>query len=1079
MKAHLTKYSIIILLLFMGFASFAQSNVRGNVTDESGEPLIGVTILEKGTNNGTVTDTDGNYTLQVEEDAVLSFSFIGFERIEKNVRNQSTINVQMATDLEQLEEVVVNALGFKEDKDKLGYANSVVGSDKINKAAEPNLLNSLSGKSSGVRISRNSGDPGAGAYIQIRGLSSITRDSQPLIVVDGVPISNDTRGNGEGRIAQQSRLNDINPNDIESVTVLKGASAAALWGTKALGGVIVITTKSGNYNQELKVSVKTSYSLDVINRTYPLQTTFGQGNDGVWNARARDSWGDKISERSGGNDEFDTSGEFFADQDGNVYYPIISKNSQQIYDDSNFDQIFQNGQFWENNISLSAGSERGNIFFSVSDMDQQGIIKSNSDYRRTTARVNAEYFLTDKLLFNANTNYTKTTSNRIRRGASSSGLYLGLLRTPADFDNTGYRGDYYSGPDASPISNRHRSYREPLAADGSPTYNNPSWTINEQEDVANVDRFINTFKMTYSPTDWIDLIGRVGIDHYSEERQEFYTPGSASGTFRSGLFSKETATNTIFNMDYIAKASRSFGQDFSVTALVGFNFNSRKRVVDGSEITNFIQFTDVASPTRDIDNALPVNRSVGSTFGSERTAGVYSSVNLSILNSLYINGTIRGESASTFGNSADNTFFFPSVSVAYQFDQLVDADFLSFGKIRSSYGEVGVQPARYNTTNVFVSPTYSDSYGGGLNLGLYGNGAFVPSVSRGNENLLPERKKEFEVGIDLRFLSDRLTFSGTYFQNTTEDVLLDFPIANTRGYDQIYSNSAEIQNVGLEMDLGYRILKQNDLTWDINLIYTQVQNEVTDLVGVESINLGGLSAVNSRAVEGEALGVIWGSRTLRDDNGNIVYDENGFPEQDQLEGVIGDPNPDWQGSAISTIRYKNLSLTVLLETFQGADIYAGTKSVLYNLGRWGDSDAENSFDQNLLDYDGNVIPMGTTFRGVVEDFGAGPVALTEPWYAGDGGFFGAGNDELYVEDGSWTRIRELTLSYLLSPSWLKNRTGISSVEFSATGRNLFLWTEFEGNDPDTNFSGVSAARGIDYFNNPGTKSYVFTVTLNL
>jgi hypothetical protein len=216
---------------------------------------------------------------------------------------------------------------------------------------------------------------------------------------------------------------------------------------------------------------------------------------------------------------------------------------------------------------------------------------------------------------------------------------------------------------------------------------------------------------------------------------------------------------------------------------------------------------------------------------------------------------------------------------------------------------------------------------------------------------------------------------------------------------------------------------------------------------------------------------------LRDDNGDIVFDNNGFPVQDQTEGIIGDPNPDWQGSLISSFKYKNFSLDILFETFQGADIFAGTKSVMLDLGTWGSSANEVTATQNLLDYDGNIIPIGTTFRGAIQDFGAGPVALTEPWYNGDGGFFSGGNDELYVEDGSWTRLREITLSYFLSNDWT-SKVGLNSAEFSVTGRNLILWTEFEGNDPDTNLTGVSVARGIDYFNNPGTQSYIFTLVLN-
>ena len=1068
----------VMFLLLLSVGVYGQITVSGTVTDDGGISVIGATVKEVGADNGTITDLDGKYTLRVaDENAVLSFTYIGLETKTIIVGNQTEIDVILSEDAEILDEVVVTALGFEENRDELGYANSQIAAKQLDQAAEPTLINSLSGKASGVRISRNSSDPGGGAYIQIRGISTIDRDAQPLIVVDGVPVSNASRG-AQSSVAAQSRLNDINPDDIESINVLKGASAAALWGTRALGGVIVIKTKSGKYNQKLSVNYKSTFSVDRITGRYPKQTSFGQGDNGVYDPTARDSWGDKISERSGEPDVLNTSGEFFVDQNGDIYYPIEEKNSQRIFEDQNFDQIFQNGHFWENNVSVTGGNEYSTIFASLSDMNQEGIIRNNSDYRRTTFRVNAGFRLSDMVKLKVRSTYAKTRTNRIRRGASSSGLNLGLLRTPADFDQTGYRGDYFAGPEAAPISNRQRSYRRYLGSRSSAVYNNPLWTINEQENLVDVDRFITNAELTVSPTNWLDLIGRVGLDKFSEWTQQFFTPGSAAGAFRTGRFDKELARNTIFNMDYIAKAGTKISRNVSGNILLGFNYNDRKRITDGSSITNFIQFTDVASGIRDIDNALPENREVNSTFGQERTVGVYSSANLSLYNMLYINGTIRAESASTFGDVGDNTFYFPSTSVAWQFTELegMQSDILSFGKLRASYGEVGVQPARYNTTNVFIARQFSDPLGGGLASSLYGNGSFVPSSQRGSSMLRPERKKEVEVGLDLRFFRDRLSFSGTYFTNTTEDMLLDFPIANSRGFARIYTNGAELENDGVELDLGYRIVNTDDWSWDINFIYTAIQNNVTKLEQGLTINLGGLSAVNARALEGQPVGVLWGSRTLRDDNGDIVFDENGFPVQDQVEGVIGDPNPDWQGSVYSTVGYKNFSVSVLLETLQGSDIFAGTKSVMTNLGTWGGTAVESTASQNLLDNDGNVILAGETFRGRIHDFGNGPVALTESWYNGDGGFFGGGNDELYIEDGSWTRIREIVLSYTARSPWLQRNLGLSALQFSFTGRNLVIWTDFEGNDPDTNLEGISKARGIDYFNNPATKSYIFSLS---
>ncbi len=1070
---------LIFILTALCVEVYGQISVSGLVTDDKGDPMIGVTVLEEGTLNGTATNFDGSYTIEVtDKNAVLSFAFLGWNSTSVVVGDLTNIDVVMEENTQLMDEVVVTALGFEAREDEIGYANSRITNTTIVGAAENNLINAMSGKASGVRISRNSGDPGGGAYIQIRGISTIDRDAQPLIVVDGVPISNDSRGPQE-TFAAQSRLNDINPNDIESVTVLKGASAAALWGTRALGGVIVIKTKNGKYNQKLSINYTSTFSIDQITNKYPLQTKFGQGDNGIFDQRSRDSWGDRIADRAGGLDEFDTSGQFYIDQAGNTYYPIITKNSRDLFHESNFDQIYQNGSFWENNISLSGGNDKSTIYLSLGDINQKGIIQTNSDYRRTTGRVNVSHRLTEKFKIQSSTTYAKSVSGRIRRGASSSGLQLGLLRTPPDFDNTGYRGDYYASGNASPVSDRHRSFREPLGADETATYNNPLWTVNEQESLVDVERFITSLELTLSPVNWLNLIGRLGLDNYVESQEEFYTPGSASGAFTPGFYGKDLASNSILNMDLIAQANKQFNKDFSGTLLLGFNFNNRRLLTEGSDITNFIQFTDVASGIRDIDNALPENRNVSSTFGQERTVGVYTAASLAAFDMLYLNATLRAESASTFGTLADNTFYFPSVSLAWQFTKMLDLDndILSFGKLRASYGEVGVQPARYRTSSIFIAPNYSDNLGGSLSGDLYGNGAFVPSSTRGSTDLRPERKKELELGIDLRFLKDRLSFSATIYKNKTEDVLLDFPVANSRGITQLYTNGAELENKGVELDLGYRVIRKKDWQWDVNFIYSKVKNKVTKLGDGLNINLGGLAAVSSRAIEGYPIGVLSGGSFLRDDNGSVVFDQNGFPEQDIVQGIIGDPNPDWQGSAFTTLTFKNFSLSVLFETYQGADIFAGTKSVMYDLGTWGASGVETTAAQNLVDFDGNVILAGTTFRGTAYNFGAGPVALTESWYNGRGGYFGGGLDELYIEDGSWTRLRELTLSYNLNTKWLKDNTGIANAQLSFTGRNLFIWTPFEGNDPDTNLQGISVARGIDYFNNPSTKSFVFSLSV--
>ena len=1072
----ITKF-IVFFLVFSGIGH-AQKTIQGTVSDDLGNPLPGATVSIIGSDGiGSVTDFNGNYSIEVLDDnSVLSITYIGFTEQNIVVGSNSTINITLAESLEKLDEVVVTALGFEVSTDKLGYATSVVSNETITEAKETSLINSLSGKTAGVRISRNSGDPGDGSYIQVRGISSIERNSQPLIIIDGIPMSNDVRGDSYD-FAQQSRLNDLNPNDIESISVLKGASAAALWGTQALGGVLQITTKSGKFNQKMKVNVTTTYSSDVINVKYPLQDTFGRGSGGIFKRMDRRAWGDRISLRSGGADVFDTS-RYFIDQDGTTHYPIVTKNSTEKFDDSNFDKVFQTGHFLENNVSISGGNQNSSIYFSFSDFNQEGIVR-NADYRRTTASIKAKHKLSEKTMLNASFKYMKTGSNRIRRGVSNNGLYLGLLRTPADFDISGYKGDYYSSTTAAPITGRQRTYRRPMADSWSAVYNNPLWTINEQENESSVDRFIASVNLNVKPLEWLELIARAGVDRFLERGHEFYSPGSAS-SFVNGTQIKDFATNSIINADFITKASKEFNNDFSGDILVGFNFNQKERIVEGNTINNFILYTDTADDILDVDNASPENRTVRSSFGSERTVAGYTAANFSAYGQIFLNATMRSEWASTFGLNSNKPFYFPSASVAWQFSQLnlIPQELLSFGKLRFSYAEVGVQPTRYNTFAEYLSPNYSDSQGGSLSSSLFGGGGFTPNSSLGNPSLKPERKKEFEIGTDLRFLDDKFKFSATYYSNKISDILINFPVSPSRGYSELYGNAASMKNDGVELELGSNIFRDSNWNVNMSLLYSKNKNEITELIeGVESVRLDtGLGGVHNRAMLGQQHGILWGDKTLRDASGKIETDANGFPRKDPVQGMIGDPNPDWQGSAIGSISYKNFSLSVLLETSQGGDIFGGTKSVLSDFGRWGSTVNEVTATQDLKTYKGNTITSGTTFRGEIKDFGAGPVAVNEEWYIGLGGYFGGGIDDIYVEDGSWTRLRELSLSYNLNNDFTRS-VGIHNAVITATGRNLILWSDFEGTDPDTNVSGVSSSRGIDYFNNPGTKSYVFSLSL--
>lgn len=1054
------------------------AQVSGLVTEKNtGRPLEGVTVTLKNENTGTATNNAGRFLIKTNnpQTAVLVFSFIGYRSIEEPVRGRTTINIQLEDSSITMQSVVVTALGFETQRDKLGYSSAKINGDQAANSGEVNLVDALGGKASGVRISRSSGsDPGSASQILIRGQSTITRGTDPLIVLDGIPINSDSRGETSQGTTQQSRLNDINPDDIATIQVLKGASAAALWGTRAANGVLVITTKKGARNNKLNVSLKTTYSIDEINRNYSLQSAYGQGTNGAWAANNARSWGDKIANRAGGADAVNTSADFFVGYPtGTVYYPITTKNNKETFLDKNYDNVFGRGHYLNTSLSISGGDARSDYFMSIGDMNQQGIIKNNSNYRRTTFRINASRQFNKWLKASNKASYVLTNSDRVRRGASSGGVMLGLLRTPSDFDNTDYIGSYYSSPTAAFVPNRQRAYRSYLGT-ATPGFSNPLWTIYKQDNSNKVNRFINSFELFLTPNKWLDVTLRAGLDHFNEEELTYlpyYTINAASG-----LYSRDEYNQTQFNFDFIARAKKDFGDDIKTNFLVGFNYNTSNEGLLSATGTNFI----IPDGPRDIDNSLIANRSISDRFEKTRTNAGYATIGTEFYDQLFINLTGRLEAASTFGELSNNRFFYPSADIAWQFSDMPlfsKSRVFSFGKLRAAYGVVGIQPSAYRTSTNFFVPNWSEILDPNLDGSLFGVGTYVQSRSKGNPDLRPEKKREFEIGADLRFFDNTLSFSTTVYFNKTTDALLDIPQAPATGFNTLYANAGSIENKGVEIDASYTVIKRKDWNVGIDANWTRNRNKVTDLYGSASILLGGLNGVSSRAVEGYALGALWGIGFQKNAKGEYVLDANGFPISEVEQKVLGDPNPEWRGGLGINAEYKNFKVAVLFEHSQGGDIVDATEAVLLDYGVSSATGNEIIAPTNLKTASGATITAGTPFRGNIANFGGGDVALDQSWYTGLGGFFG-NVLEPFVTDATWTRLREVMLSYRITRKHLPKFTGLSSVNIEISGRNLWLNSKLKTIDPDSNVEGSGAGRGIVYFNNPGSRSYLFTIKLN-
>jgi TonB-linked SusC/RagA family outer membrane protein len=1098
------------MLVSVLYAWAQDRTVSGTVTDAStGEALPGVNVLIKGTTQGGNTDLNGTYKVSVpSNETVLVFTFIGMERREVKVGAKSVVDISLQADIRQLSEVVVTALGFEADKDKLGASSSTVTGDAVARSGEKTLLDGLQGKAAGINITSTSGDPGAGGRIVIRGATSITGNLQPLIVIDGVPMFNSSSfGSGSSEtagVSQQSRLNDINPNDIESVEVLKGASAAAVWGSRAANGVLVITTKKGVAGKkDWTVSLTSRYALDVINKEVDLQYDYGQGFGGLYdggfgaNSGNSLSWGDRISDRTGGADNFITDPNapgyfgYFEAAGGKQYYAIADggagnvhggKNDRTVYNPH--DAIFQNGTTLFNSIGLQNADENGNVFMSFSNQNQQGIVQANSNYVRNTARVNATRFVTDKVTATINANYSNVTSDRIQMGSNTSGILLGGLRNPADFDMNDFVGTYYDA-NGVPTPDRQRAYRNPLGRRTTSSYDNPLWTIDNNLSDTKVDRIIGKIELQYDPLSWLNLTGRVGLDSYSDTRNDFIN--EAAATSPGGFYSKEVLSETQVNADFIARANANISDDITANFLVGANWNDRKFSNVGSTITNFI---NTASPP-DVGNSPATARGNIGGESQIRSIGYYGTASIGFYDQIFVNASGRLDYFSAFPTD-NNSFFYPSADVAWQFSQLIAAnDIFSFGKLRASYGQVGRAPGAYETQTFYVGASYTDGWGQVLDAAQYGGG-FRQSSQAGNPDILPEVKTEVEFGVDMRFLRNLVSLSATYYDNTTDNLIVAKELPNSSGFATTIANAAVINNKGIELELDATVYRSNDLSVNVYGNWFRNRNEVVSIEGTDEISLSGFTGSTSSAVVGEQLGVLYGDRWDRDDAGEFVLDENGFPQLAATPGVLGDPNPDWKAAAGTQVSFKGFSLNVLFEHSQGGDVWNGTKGALAYFGKAGYTDHTVTLtaDQatSMLNYFGETAEAwygpdfqnsdgSYTVRGYVEDFGAGDVLVdgSAYWAGPFSGFTGPA--EQFIEDATFTRLRELTIGYDLSSFDFIKKVGLTGASVDLTGRNLALWTNYSGVDPNTNLGGSTNGFGLDYFNNPSTKSYV--VTLNL
>ena len=1080
--------NIKISLLFsiiMGIAS-AQSTIQGTVTDINGNVLAGANVLIDGTSVGAAAAADGSYRIDIGPGTIggqtvaLIASYIGHSSQTVNVdvptSGSVTQNFSLAVDAIGLKAISVTALGFETDRDKQGSTSVSITPADMTRSGEALIMNSLAAKASNVIVNAVSGDPGSGSSIRIRGNNTISGTSQPLIIVDGMPINNSQiYGNSSrfGGVTQQSRMNDINSNDIKSVEILKGASAAALWGSRAANGVIVIQTKDGAAGR-MKMSYRHTSSFDEIHERIPAQTTYGQGRNGVWTTHA-ESWGDKIADRAGGADTYNKDKAYFVSEDGSfTQYTITSKNSKDTFVDKNFNQIFGTGKLLQDDFQVSGGDLNKTYLFSYSRLRQDGMIK-NSYYDRDNVRLNTTFRLSDNVSMSSKVGYTYSNSNRIQRGSNVSGLMLGLLRTAPDFDNTHYKGTYISG--GTQYTGRHRAYRRYLGGSSTnPIYNNPNWTVNEQKNETRVNRLIMSNEMNLTPFAGTELVLRGGLDQFTDNRESFYPPGSAGSAKNSGSFDMARITNKETNYDVIARQNVELGSSMSMVATLGWNLNDRAYSRSSSWIDGFLVNTD--KWTTNVNTAAEAS-SVSNGRLYIRSTRAYGLLSLDALDQIFVNISMANETHSTISDS----YMYPAVDVAYQLtDLLSGVGAISFAKVRVAWGKVGVRPSAHRFETLAESGFGYSSYSDPVSVGQWGGGYRVDD-DKGNDKLKPEVKTETEFGADFRFMDDKFSLSFTSYSNIIDDMLISNALTPTYGYDTQYSNAAKMENKGLEIDGSWSVMSGPTTGLDFTFNWAKNENKVLDLAGTDVLNLGS-GSVQSIAKEGYPIGTLWGIGSQTEDgtvNGKFILDKNGFPQITSGKMILGNPNPDWRGTMGMTARWNNFTVNMLFEHSEGGDYSPRTLWVLRRFGTTTDTENEVTLTKDLVNVDGKTIPSGTTVRGFIEDFGGGDVLLDEAWFRhGIGGGFG--DNQAYnfsIKDATYSRIRELSLSYFMESDAITNMTGLSNIVFTATGRNLFAWyKDLVGVDPGVNVGGIQTGSGLEYFSNPVTKSFLFSVSAN-
>jgi TonB-linked SusC/RagA family outer membrane protein len=1034
---------LFILFFSMLSALFihAQSKtITGKVSDAGGNPVASASVLIKGTQIGTTTGTDGRFTLLLPSNArTLVVSSVGFDDTEVTIDERTAFEIVLALKSStDLREVVVTALGITRDKRSLSYATQNIKGDQLANKGEPNLINSLQGKVAGVNITSASGSPGASANINIRGISSFQGSNQPLFIVDGIPVSNDvdrTTGGPAGTLTDHqpaNRILDLNLNNIESVNILKGPAAAVLYGSRASAGAIIITTKKGaGAKGRIDVSFNSSYAIQKVNGLPEFQNEYGQGLSGLHNPISGNSFGPRfgtVPSRING----------LVDAAGNTI-------PYQLYSD-NISNFFETGIMTDNNLTINAGDAVQNATLTIGNLTQTGILP-NTKLSRTNIQFGAGTTI-QKLKIAGSAGYTNTAQNGVLGGNSAGGGsgFAYLVSIPRSFNLGSYKNDY---------KNADGSQKFPLLANN---IENPYFTAYENPVTSNLSRVIGNITVGYDITKWLNVTYRLGADVFTDRRKQIFAVTSRvrpTGQVLNDIFFRSEINGDLI---ITAKKKNLFTNGLNVVGLVGQNINQRKLqnvTAQGDNLT--------IPGFYNLSNATTLTNGTAETSTLQRLLGYYAQVSFDWNNYLFLELTGRVDQSSTMPKN-NNTYFYPSISSSFVFTDAfgINSDILSYGKIRASIARVGKDAGAYLLQNVFVASAFGNNVASvnfPVGVGAGNISGFSVSGRIANEGIVPEFTTSYEGGINLGLFDNRMSIDAAYFDQVSTNQIINVSVPASTGFTSRTANVGKMTNRGIELLVNAQVINQKNFRWDVTGNYTRIRNKVVEIFeGVDNFAILGnvFTGVVPSIKVNYPYGVILGNKFPRSPDGQFLIDPaTGLFRPAIPNEVIADPNPDFTAGITNTLRYKNFTLSFLMDLNYGADLFSFTVPFFRSAGML----AETGVDREMPMILPGVIQTGT------DKYVPNNIQVTPQAYWRAGGIA----SELSVFDATVLRLRELSLAYSI-PSSALNKTPFSTIGFSVFARNLWFYAPNFPMDPEVNTQGAGNIRGLDLQGAPNTRT---------